>query len=228
MPRASAPHSSLTTSSVMLLGICWLRWSARWFSACLHLELSASSLQLPAMSFKLVFMLMTKQVKLGPHVLLYHWEQPGLKGSTCCCTIQLTSFTGQQTLHMQLHRPFSVLLCLTWSPTSSRAPALASHFKCILFYAKWLGALFRSSIIVIILCPECVEEMLDARPTVQVPSAQNPSCFPFWKIELHKGSCISNLFTVESCYGQLSVQSTSLLPCTLLLCSFLRIAFGKK
>lgn len=132
----------------------------------------------------------------------------------CCCTIQLTSFTGQQTLHMQLHRPFSVLLCLTWSPTSSHAPALASHFKCILFYAKWLGALFRSSIVVIILCPECVEEKLDAWPTVQVPSAQNPSCFAFWKIELHKGSCISNLFPVESCYSQLSVQSTSVLPCT--------------
>lgn len=51
---------------------------------------------------------------------------------------------------MQLYRPSSVLWCLTWSPTSSHAPALPSCFKCILFYAKWLGVLFRRSVTVII------------------------------------------------------------------------------
>lgn len=72
------------------------------------------------------------------------------------------------------------------------------------------------------LWPECVEEKLDARLTVKAPSAQKTSYFPFWKIKLHEGSCISNLFSVESRYDQLSMQSASLLS------FFLGIAFGKK
>lgn len=52
-----------------------------------------------------VFMLMIKQVKFLPRFPLYHWEQPGLKGSVCCMR-QLTTSTGTGTLHMQLHGPF--------------------------------------------------------------------------------------------------------------------------
>lgn len=113
-----------------------------------------------------------------------------------------------------------------WSPMSSQAHrhrAMASHLRA--FYFMWNGLLVcleATSLWSFSLWPACVEEKLDARLTVKAPSAQKTIYFPFWKIKLHEDSCISNLFSVESYYDQLSMQSASLLS------FFLGIAFGKK
>lgn len=186
---------------------------------CFHFQLSSGSLQLLSMSLKLVFN--AEQVNFVPSNSISTGNNLDLKGSMCSCTIQFTPFPR---IESSCTDPF-----LSFLIRCEPLPALMLepwHLILSAFYFMLNDSvLFRSSVIMKI---SSVAWMCRGDGwMLNTPSTLNPSCFPFWKIKMYKGSCMSNLFTVVLCHDQLSFRSASLLPWTLL-CSFLGIASSRK
>lgn len=125
----------------------WLQWEfvgwgavllAGGFSACFRLHLSPSRLQLLSVSFALVFLLLTDQVRLGPPFPLQCWE--GLKDSVSPrYMVNLVSLGGW----MLAVWPWEMikLLCLYL-----QCEAIPTRRLLAWPLTKWLSVLFRGFI----------------------------------------------------------------------------------